>query len=341
MGSGEQSNRGPGIVRRCDPDIDILLPGLAGYAGWRTSAPRYREGIGIVVGARSQRGTHDPGEFRGHATSKNLEIRIRGLPVAVDSGDDGFRRIEQIKGKEADKIISIVIPAYNEEKRIKGSLSETCAFLNNSGWNYEIIVVDDGSSDGTSQIVESMVTYFPNVTLVRYEKNKGKGHALRTGVLLTKGDFVLVMDADLSTPIEELQKLMPHLSGGGFDIAIGSRALALSDIIKKQPWWRRGMGKTFNQIVKMLVIGGFSDTQCGFKLFTGDVARNLFLEAKIDRFAYDVEILARAKRKGCGIKEVPIRWIDSPESRVDPMKDSLKMLADLVRIRFMVGKIKG
>ena len=238
-------------------------------------------------------------------------------------------------------MMSIVIPAYNEEKRIRGSLSETCTYMSDSGMEYEVIVVDDGSSDGTSRIVESMVTDFPKVRLVRYEKNRGKGHALRTGVLVAKGDFILVMDADLSTPIEELWKLMPYLAGGEYDIAIGSRALALSDIIRKQPWWRQGMGKMFNRIVKVLVIGEFSDTQCGFKLFAGDVARNLFMEAKIDRFAYDVEILARAKRNGHGIKEVPIRWINSPVSRVDPVKDSLQMLADLVRIRFAVGKVTG
>jgi dolichyl-phosphate beta-glucosyltransferase len=238
-------------------------------------------------------------------------------------------------------MMSIVIPAYNEEKRIKNSLSEACAFLNDSGMDYEVVVVDDGSSDGTSRIVESMASFSPKVRLVRYEKNKGKGHALRTGVLVTTGDFVLVMDADLSTPMEELGKLMPYLAQGEFDVAIGSRALALSDIIRKQPWWRRGMGKMFNRIVKVLVIGDFSDTQCGFKLFRGGVARNLFGEAKIDRFAYDVEILARAKKKGYGIQEVPIRWINSPESRVDPLKDSLRMLIDLVRIRVAVGKVKG
>jgi dolichyl-phosphate beta-glucosyltransferase len=238
-------------------------------------------------------------------------------------------------------MMSIVIPAYNEEKRIRNSLSEACAFLNDSGMDYEVVVVDDGSSDGTSRIVESMVSFSPKVRLVRYEKNKGKGHALRTGVLVTTGDFVLVMDADLSTPMEELGKLMPYLAQGEFDVAIGSRALALSDIIRKQPWWRRGMGKMFNRIVKVLVIGDFSDTQCGFKLFRGGVARNLFGEAKIDRFAYDVEILARAKKKGYGIQEVPIRWINSPESRVDPLKDSLRMLIDLVRIRVAVGKVKG
>jgi dolichyl-phosphate beta-glucosyltransferase len=211
-------------------------------------------------------------------------------------------------------MMSIVIPAFNEEKRIKGSLAESCAYMSDSGMDYEIIIVDDGSSDGTSRIVESMATDFPQVRLVRYKKNRGKGYALRTGVLVTKGDFVLVMDADLSTPMEELGKLMPYLADGGFEIAIGSRALALSDIIRKQPWWRRGMGNMFNKIVRTLVIGGFSDTQCG---------------------------LARARKTGCRIKEVPIRWINSPESKVDPLKDSLQMLGDLVRIRFAVGKVKG
>ena len=238
-------------------------------------------------------------------------------------------------------MMSIVIPAYNEEKRIAGSLLETCAYMNDFGMEYEIIVVDDGSSDGTGRIVDHIAKDIRNVGLVRYEMNRGKGHALRTGVLATKGDLILVMDADLSTPMDELRKLMPYLSDGGFDIAIGSRALALSDIIIKQPWWRRGMGKTFNKLVKTLVIGGFSDTQCGFKLFKGEIARSLFGEAKIDRFAYDVEILALARKKGYGIQEVPVRWINSPESRVDPVKDSLQMLADLVRIRFAVGKVKG
>ena len=238
------------------------------------------------------------------------------------------------------RMISIVIPAYNEERRIKGSLSEVFAFMSDSGMEYEIIVVDDGSSDGTSRIVESMAADSTKVRLVRYEKNRGKGHALRTGALVAKGDFVLVMDADLSTPMVELWKLMPYLAKGEYDIAIGSRALALSDIIRKQPWWRQGMGKMFNKIVKTLVIGDFSDTQCGFKLFAGNVARTLFGEAKIDRFAYDVEILARAKKKGYRIQEVPIRWVNSPESKVDPLKDSLQMLADLVRIRVAVGKVK-
>ena len=236
-------------------------------------------------------------------------------------------------------MMSIVIPAFNEEKRINKSLSETNAYMSDFGMEYEIIVVDDGSSDGTSKIVENMATKFPNVRSIRYGKNMGKGHALRTGVLASQGGVVLVMDADMSTPMNELRKLMPYLADGRFDIAIGSRALALSEIIRKQPWWRQAMGKMFNKIVKVLLMGDFEDTQCGFKLFKGEIARTLFREAKINRFAYDVEILARALRKGFSIIEVPIRWLNSPESKVDPMRDSLQMLADLVRIRFMVGKV--
>ncbi len=235
-------------------------------------------------------------------------------------------------------MLSVVIPAYNEESRIGSSLSEALAYLNSRGMDYEVIVVDDGSSDGTSRIVRKAEEESPKVKLVRYGENRGKGYALRTGVLATKGDLVLVMDADLSTPMEELVKMIPYLSEEGYGVAIGSRALALSDIIRKQPWWRRGMGKVFNRIVKTLVIGGFEDTQCGFKLFTGDVARDLFGDAKIDRFAFDVEILALARKKGYAIKEVPIQWINSPESKVDPVRDSFRMLFDLVRIRWSVGK---
>jgi dolichyl-phosphate beta-glucosyltransferase len=238
-------------------------------------------------------------------------------------------------------MISVVVPAYNEEKRIRGSLIEACSFLNDTDLDYEMIVVDDGSSDRTGEIVQSLASDIPNLKLVHYEKNRGKGYALRTGVLVTKGDPVLVMDADLSTPMEELRKLMPYLAEGGGDVAIGSRALALSDIIREQPWWRRGMGKIFNHIVRVLVIGGFSDTQCGFKLFTGNVARELFGQASIDRFAYDVEILALAARKGYRIAEVPIRWINSPESKVNPVKDSLRMLVDILRIRIRVGKARS
>ena len=238
-------------------------------------------------------------------------------------------------------MISVVVPAYNEEKRIRPSLMEACSFLDNTPLDYEMIVVDDGSSDRTSEVVRDLSSDTPNLKLVRYGKNRGKGYALRTGVLATKGDPVLVMDADLSTPMEELWKLMPYLTEGRARVAIGSRALALSDIIRKQPWWRQGMGKIFNHLVRVLAIDGINDTQCGFKLFTGDVARELFGRATVDRFAYDVEILALAARMGYRIAEVPIRWINSARAEVNPVKDSLRMLIDILRIRILVGKARS
>lgn len=237
-------------------------------------------------------------------------------------------------------MISIVIAAFNEEKRIGASLRKIADYFSRSGEEYEVIVVDDGSVDGTSDTVKEFDHIYPKLELVRYERNRGKGYALRQGVLASEGDLVLVTDADLSTPIEEIEKLAHLIRNGECEVAIGSRVLALSEILKKQPFWRRGMGKIFNKIVKLVVIDDFNDTQCGFKLFTGSAARSLFREATIDRFAYDVEILALAKKRGYRILDVPIKWINSPESKVNPMLDSMQMLKDLVRIWMQIGSLK-
>lgn len=237
-------------------------------------------------------------------------------------------------------MISIVIAAFNEEKRIGVSLKKIADYFSGCGEDYEVIVVDDGSADGTSDTVKKSDHIFPKLELVRYEPNRGKGYALRQGVLASCGDLVLVTDADLSTPIDEIEKLAGLIRNGDCEVAIGSRVLALSEILKKQPFWRRGMGKIFNKIVKLLVIDDFNDTQCGFKLFAGNAARNLFRDAIIDRFAYDVEILAMAKKNGYRVLDVPIKWINSPDSRVNPVIDSLQMLKDLVRIWAHVGRLK-
>ena len=234
--------------------------------------------------------------------------------------------------------ISIIIAAFNEEKRIIPSLLKIKEYINKQNIPYEIIVVDDGSTDNTHTVVRDLIKDIPYLKVIHYAPNKGKGHALRTGVLASKGEIILLSDADLSTPIEELSKLLPLIYNHKCDIAIGSRALALSEIVKKQPWWRQSMGKFFTKLVKALVIEDFKDTQCGFKVFRGDIARNLFKEAQIDRFAYDVEILAIGKKKGCKIVEAPVRWINSPESKVNPVKDSLQMLGDLLKIRMTIGK---
>lgn len=233
-------------------------------------------------------------------------------------------------------MISIVIAAYNEEGRIVQSLKKINNFVRERNLDHELIVVDDGSTDRTSQVVQETAPLIDGLKVIRYEKNRGKGYALRTGVLASGGELVLLSDADLSTPIEELDTLRAHIAADGCRIAIGSRALALSRIIKRQPWWRQLMGKTFNRFVRVLVINEFSDTQCGFKLFAGDVARELFGKARIDRFAYDVEILAMARKRGYRVAEVPIRWVNAPGSKVHPVRDSLRMLVDLFRIRFSV-----
>jgi dolichyl-phosphate beta-glucosyltransferase len=202
------------------------------------------------------------------------------------------------------------------------------------GWDWEVIVVDDGSSDDTGDLARRAARQanLP-VEILRHERNRGKGAAIRTGVLASTGDPVLVSDTDLSTPLAEWVKLAERLPT--HPVAIGSRAMDEALVRKRQPFYRQFMGKTFNAVVRLLAVRGIRDTQCGFKLFRGDVARKLFSGARIDRFAYDVEILYLARRRGISIAEVPVLWFNSPESKVAVVKDSLRMLRDLIRIRWI------
>jgi len=233
---------------------------------------------------------------------------------------------------------TIVIAAYNEEERLPESLGKIQVYLAARDLKAEIVVVDDGSTDNTAAVVRNLALSMHGLRLISYPRNRGKGYALRKGVQSSRGRLVLVTDADLSTPIEELETLKQHISPQSHQIAIGSRALPSSDVVKAQSPWRKGMGRLFNQMVRLLVIADFQDTQCGFKLFSGEVARRLFDEARIDRFAYDVEILALARRNGYRIAEVPITWENCADSKVNPLLDSLQMLADLVKIRMMIGQ---
>jgi dolichyl-phosphate beta-glucosyltransferase len=228
--------------------------------------------------------------------------------------------------------ISVIIPAYNEESRIQPTIERTHSYLSEKFRDFEIIVVDDGSTDKTVPVVESLGRGRGNIRLIHYPENSGKGYAVKTGVLASRGDFLLTCDADQSTAIEELEKLFPFMEKG-FDVVIGSRGLGESDIVVRQPWYRERMGKTFNMLVRALVIGGFKDTQCGFKLFSGDVARRLFRKSLISGFSFDVEILFLAKKEGFRIKEVPVKWLNSPNSRVRIVRDSAKMFAELFKIR--------
>ncbi len=228
-------------------------------------------------------------------------------------------------------MISIVIPAYNEEARVGSTLDAIIAWLDARGEDYELIVADDGSTDATALVVAERRLRAPRVRALSLPANRGKGAAVRAGILATRGDEVLFCDADHATPIEELEHLRAAMRADGADIAIASRALPGSDVRTRQHPMRELMGRTFNVILRTLVMGGIKDTQCGFKLFRGDVARTLFAEATVDGFAFDVEILYLARGRHRVI-EVPVVWRHVDESKVSPGRDAARMLWDVVKL---------
>ncbi|MGC8977618.1 MAG: dolichyl-phosphate beta-glucosyltransferase [Candidatus Ratteibacteria bacterium] len=228
--------------------------------------------------------------------------------------------------------ISVIIPAYNEEKRILKTLQRVYNYFKSKNCNFEIIVVDDGSKDKTFDVVMNFANGRKEIKILKHEKNMGKGAAVKTGVLSATGDLVLFTDADLSTPIEEFEKLKKSIEKG-YDIAIGSRGLKESKIVIPQVWYRRIIGRIFPLLVRLIVINDFRDTQCGFKLFKNEVSKKIFKELKTDGFAFDVEVLARGKKYGYKIDEVPIVWYNSPESKVSMLKSPLKMLFELKKIK--------
>lgn len=230
--------------------------------------------------------------------------------------------------------LSVVIPAYDEETRIGMTLIRTLDYLQAHRPHSEVIVVDDGSRDRTASIVEDAVRKGSPVRLIRLPRNMGKGAAVRAGMLSAKGRLVLFMDADLSTPIEEIEKLALHIADGA-DVVIGSRGLAESDIRMRQPLARELMGRGFNVLVRSLLMGGFRDTQCGFKLWTSAAARAVFSQQTLDGFSFDVEALLIAKSLGLRIVEVPVVWYHAPNSKVSPVTDASRMFVDLLRLRLV------
>ena len=228
--------------------------------------------------------------------------------------------------------LSIIIPAYNEEKRLLTTISKIDAYLSRGGFPYEVIVVNDGSTDNTPQMVEKFADTNTHVVVLTNDRNYGKGYSVRKGMLSARGEYVFFSDADLSTPIEEIEKCLPYLAGG-YDVVIGSRGMPESKIIIQQPWYREKMGKMFNSIVNMVLLKGIIDTQCGFKGFKKDVAKKVFSRCVINGFFFDVEALYLSQKFNFRIKEIPIRWENSALSKVNPIKDSLQMLKDLFRIK--------
>lgn len=224
--------------------------------------------------------------------------------------------------------ISLIIPAYNEESRLGNTLKLAISYLNNTGHPYEIIVSDDGSKDKTIEVAKS----FDIVKVVGDGINRGKGAAVRLGMLSAEGEVRIFSDADLSTPIYEIEKVLNELNAG-FDVCIGSRAVNYNLIKKHQPFYREFMGKAFNKLVQFFVIKGISDTQCGFKGFTEKAALDVFSKAKIDGFSFDVEILYIAQRLNYKIREIGVEWFNDERTTVSPIKDSVRMFRDIITVR--------
>jgi dolichyl-phosphate beta-glucosyltransferase len=231
--------------------------------------------------------------------------------------------------------LTAVIPVYNEERRVPGTLRNAFNYLRRSKQRCEILVVDDGSRDRTVEVVGRLKGRVPrgsSLRILRHAGNRGKGAAVRTGALAAKGRVVLYMDADDSTALSEYDRLKPALREGA-DVAIGSRAVDRRTVQVHQPFHREAMGRIFNLMVQAAALPGLWDTQCGFKAFRSEAARRIFPLQTIEGFGFDVELLFIARKLGYRVRECPVRWVDSPDSRVRVLRDPARMALDLMTIR--------
>lgn len=237
-----------------------------------------------------------------------------------------------------DIFLSVVVPAYNEDRRIAITLKKIREYLDCQNYSSEIIVVSDGCTDMTDSCAAESLKDWPNFSLLCRSENKGKGYTVKEGILHSQGRMILFTDADLSTPIEELANFLPWADE--FDVIIGSRALPESNIQVRQSFFREYMGKTFNLFVQLLIFQGIKDTQCGFKLFQRQAALDIFNRIKLDGFGFDVEALYVCRKLGYRIKQLPVVWRNSPESRVHVFRSSVEMFLDLFRIKFLHKSLK-
>lgn len=239
-------------------------------------------------------------------------------------------------------LLSIVIPAYNEQQRLPTTLQAILEFVAKTSYDVEIVVVDDGSTDATVTAIQPLLVTAPQIRLICND-HRGKGYAVRTGVLAAHGAYILLCDADLAVPLDEWPKLQCHLNGG-YDVVIGSREGVGARRIG-EPWHRHVMGRIFNVIVRLIAVGGIQDTQCGFKAFERSAAHDLFSrvqlygeDAKQIRgaavTAFDVEVLFLARKQGYRVKEVPVVWRYGTETKVDPVRDAYRNFLDVLRVRW-------
>ncbi len=235
---------------------------------------------------------------------------------------------------------SVVIPAYNEAARLPGYLKEIQAYFEGRDEPYEIIVVDDGSRDGTAERVREVAAGRASVSVHALARNQGKGHAVRAGMARAGGQLRLMVDADGATPIAEVARLEAAVAAGA-DLAVGSRVLADPAVVRRVRTHRKLSGHVFNFLVRRLGVAGVVDTQCGFKLFRGPVADALFPRLTTDGFGFDVELLMLAERSGYRVAEVPVNWADQPGSKVGVLRDGPRMLYEVLAARRRLARSRG
>jgi len=239
--------------------------------------------------------------------------------------------------------VSFIIPVYNEECRIAESLDALKSFFDGFAFDFEIIFVDDGSRDNTAQIIKDYIHHnnIRKFRILRLSENKGKGAAVKTGMLNadTQSFLFFFMDADLSTPLTEINSFIELFKSRGVDIIIGSRSLPQSKIVRRQNYVRQSMGKIFNAIIRLIADIHFIDTQCGFKMFNAAAKNSIFANLQTCGFSFDVEIVLLAKKLGLTIIDAPVTWINNPHSKVRILSDSIKMLIDVVKIKYLIKKI--
>ena len=237
---------------------------------------------------------------------------------------------------------SIVIPAYNESARIRSTIEKILVHIQRQGWDAEVLVVNDGSTDDTAQIVQSYAAENPALRLLDNPGNRGKGYSVRHGMLHANGEVMLFSDADLSSPIEEADKLFAAVNSGA-DVAMGSRWLRAELQTQRQPLYRQLLGRIFNLALRILLGLQYRDTQCGFKAFTRRAAQTIFPLQHIERWGFDPEILYLARKFGLKIQELPVQWAHRDGTRINPLRDGIRMFVEILKIRWysITGKYDG